>query len=316
MRQFIVNENDSDQRVDKFILKTCKNLPKSMMYKFIRTKNIKVNGKRCEISQRLLLGDVVTMYIHDDFFQSEDSPTLALDNVSTQLNVVFEDENLLIVNKPIGLVVHADNERSQDTLINRIKKYLISKGEYDPTIENSFAPALCNRLDKNTCGLVVCAKNAKTLREVNLMVKEGLVHKKYLCITVAKPPKPTDTLVAYHRKDSKSNLVTIVDAPQPNFKQIITKYRLLKSKNGLHLVEIELITGRTHQIRAHMAHIGCPLLGDNKYGNVEINRKYREKYQQLCAYSLSITPNSSSHLNYLKDRLFTVDSVPFEKVYF
>jgi 23S rRNA pseudouridine955/2504/2580 synthase len=256
------------------------------------------------------------MYIHDDFFQSEDSPTLELDNVSTQLSIVFEDENLLIVNKPIGLVVHADNERSQDTLINRIKKYLISKGEYNPTVENSFAPALCNRLDKNTCGLVVCAKNAKTLREVNLMVKTNLVHKKYLCVTVAKPPKPTDTLVAYHHKDTKSNLVTIVDTPQPNFKQIITKYRLLKSNNGLHLVEVELITGRTHQIRGHMAHIGCPLLGDNKYGNPDINRKYREKYQLLCAYSLTFTPSKDSSLHYLRDLTLRLENIPFVERYF
>jgi len=311
MKQFTVNQNDSNQRVDKFILKTCKNLPKSMMYKFIRTKNIKVNGKRCEVSQRLQLGDIVTMYINDDFFKDDASRTLDLQKVDSKISIVFEDNNLLIVDKPTGLVVHTDNENSQDTLINRIKKYLIEKHEYNPSMENSFAPALCNRIDRNTCGLVICAKNSQTLRCINQMIKDSQVHKKYLCIVVSKPPKNQDTLIAYHQKDSKSNLVKIVDVPTPNFKKIITRYKVLKSKDGLYLVEVELITGRTHQIRAHLAHIGCALLGDNKYGNVDINRRYQERYQCLCAYSISFAPLKDSPLNYLKDTSFKAKDIPF-----
>lgn len=317
MKQFIINQNDCDQRVDKFILKVCKNLPKSMMYKFIRTKNIKVNGKRCDISQRLQIGDIVTMYINDDFFVHDNANSLddKLKDISTKVSVIFEDENLLIVDKPIGLVVHADNVNTSDTLINRIKKYLIDKGEYNPMKENSFAPALCNRLDRNTCGLVICAKNSKSLRCVSQMIKDNQVHKKYLCIVISKPPKNSDTLIAYHKKDNKSNSVTIIDSPKADFKQIVTKYNYLKYKNGLHLLEIELVTGRTHQIRGHLAHIGLPLLGDNKYGNRSINLRYKEKYQCLCAYSLSFSPNDDSILNYLKEKSFKTDNIPFIKNY-
>lgn len=316
MKQFIINSNDSDQRVDKFILKTCKSLPKSMMYKFIRTKKIKVNNKRCEISQRLQVGDVVNMYINDDFFSPIDKKlNIELNSIPTEISIVYEDENILIVDKPIGLIVHADNENSSDTLINRIKKYLISTGQYNPLEENSFTPALCNRLDRNTSGLVICAKNSKALRSINQMIKDNRVHKKYLCITTNKPPKDCDTLIAYHKKDNNSNLVTISDKPKLDFKKIITKYRCLKSKDGLHLIEVELITGRTHQIRSHLAHIGCGILGDNKYNNSDINLRYKEKYQNLCAYSISFSPTSDDYLNYLKDKTFITDNIAFIKKY-
>lgn len=322
MKEFIINSNDSEQRVDKFILKVCKNLPKSMMYKFIRTKKIKVNNKRCEISQRLQVGDKISMYINDDFFSSmgdkddnNNNDYNKLSSISKEISVVYEDKNILIVNKPVGLVVHADNNNTLDTLINRIKKYLIENGEYNPNEENSFAPALCNRLDRNTSGLVVCAKNSKSLRSVNQMIKENRVHKKYLCIVISKPPKSCDTLVAYHRKDNKSNLVTIIDTPKADFKQIITKYRYLKSIGNLHLIEIELVTGRTHQIRGHMAHIGSSLLGDNKYGNTSINKRYKEKYQCLCAYSIEFCPTDNDYLNYLNGKTFTTKDIPFIKKY-
>ncbi|MGN1411913.1 MAG: RluA family pseudouridine synthase [Oscillospiraceae bacterium] len=316
MKQFIINSNDSDQRLDKFILKTCKSLPKSMMYKFIRTKKIKVNNKRCEISQRLQIGDIVSMYINDDFFSPTDKKSnLNLNSVSTEISIVYEDENILIVDKPTGLVVHTDNENSSDTLINRIKKYLIKIGEYNPNEENSFAPALCNRLDRNTSGLVICAKNSKSLRSINQMIKDNRVHKKYLCITTNRPPKDSDTLIAYHKKDNKSNLVSISDKPKSDFKKIVTKYRYLKSKDGLHLIEVELITGRTHQIRSHMSHIGCGILGDNKYNDKNVNLKYKEKHQNLCAYSISFSPTSDDYLSYLKDKTFTTDNIAFIKKY-
>lgn len=316
MRKYIINSNDSDQRLDKFILKTCKGLPKSMVYKSIRTKKVKVNDKRCEVSQRLKVNDVVTLYINDDFFSTEDGTSnLRLSSISDELSIVYEDENILIVDKPLGLVVHTDDDGTNDTLIDRVKKYLIGKKEYDPAEENSFAPALCNRLDMNTSGLVVCAKNAKSLRSMNQMLKEGRVHKKYLCLVVSKPPKSYGTIVAYHQKSSQANWVRVIDSPAPDFKQIVTKYRYLQSKGGLHLVEVELVTGRTHQIRAHMSHIGCKLLGDNKYGNRAINSKYGEKYQCLCAYSISFSVDANDYLSYLKGKRFTTDNIPFLKKY-
>lgn len=311
MKEFIINKNDSGQRVDKFIEKSVPLLPKSLMYKYIRTKRIKVGGKRCEISTRLCEGDVMQLYISDEFF--EIAPEKVFLSVPADISVVYEDENILLCDKKNGLVVHEDDENTADTLINRILHYLYDKGEYDPERENSFTPALCNRLDRNTGGIVIAAKNAEALRILNEKIKEREIEKRYLCITVGVPPKKSDTMTAYLEKDERTKTVRVSDRKTPANKTIITSYKLLKTDGRLALLEVKLDTGRTHQIRAHFAHIGCPLLGDGKYGIGEVNRRYKIKTQALYSYKLKFTFRTPSGiLEYLNGREFTAENVWFK----
>lgn len=314
MKEFIINRNDSGQRLDKFIVKAVPRLPQSMMYKAIRNKRIKLNGKRAEISSRLCEGDAVQMYINDEFFDS--APETEFMSVTSVLNILYEDENIMLLDKKNGMVVHEDNDSTADTLINRVKRYLYEKGEYDPNAENSFAPALCNRLDRNTGGIVIAAKNAESLRILNQKIRDREIEKYYLCITVGVPPKRSDTLTAYLEKDSASNTVKVTDRKSGTNKTIVTSYRVIRDNGKLALAEIKLGTGRTHQIRAHMAHIGCPLLGDGKYGINKINKEYKVKTQALYSYRLKFAFSTESGcLSYLDGKEFRAEKVWFEDMF-
>ncbi|MBE6686423.1 MAG: RluA family pseudouridine synthase [Ruminococcaceae bacterium] len=285
MREFQIKKNDAGQRLDKFIEKATLNMPKSLIYKAIRTKKIKVNRKRAEANQMLCEGDVVLMFIAEEFFACGDTEEYFM-KLIPKIDIVYEDENMILVNKKVGMSCIPDEREERDTLINHIKAYLYRSGEYKPEEESSFAPSLCNRIDRNTCGIVIAAKNAETLRDLNHKIKHRLIDKKYLCIVHGIPKKREDTLSGYLIKDSKTNTVKVFDK-EPKYgdaKSIKTKYKVLESKNGLSLLEVELLTGRTHQIRAHMAHIGHPLLGDGKYGINRDDKKQGYKYQALCSY--------------------------------
>lgn len=310
MKEFTVNKNDAGQRTDKFLSKAVPLLPKSLMYKYLRTKRIKLNGRRCEINTRLCEGDVMQLYIGDEFFEINSEKAFL--SVPSDISVIYEDENILLCDKKIGLVVHEDNDNTVDTLINRILHYLYDKGEYDPDDENSFVPALCNRLDRNTGGIVIAAKNAEALRIINDKIKAREIEKRYLCVTVGVPPKKSDTLTAYLEKDESEKTVRVTDKRTPSAKTIVTSYKLIETDGELSLLEILLGTGRTHQIRAHMAHIGCPLLGDGKYGFGEINRKYKVRTQELYSYKIKFMfRGGAGVLGYLDGREFTVKDVRF-----
>ncbi|MBQ7900809.1 MAG: RluA family pseudouridine synthase [Clostridia bacterium] len=313
MKTVIINSNDAQQRLDKFLNKYCVNMPQSLMYKAIRKKRIKVNGKKSEISYRLQEGDVVDMYINDEFFEQQEY-NYSYRTLKPKLNVVYEDDNIILMDKPVGLIVHDDDTEKVNTLLNHMKAYLYRKGDYNPDDENSFAPALCNRIDRNTGGIVIAAKNAATLKVINEKIKSREIKKFYLCLVQGRLDKKADTLTGYLVKNTEQNRVYIHHTPQRDGKSIATKYRVVSEGRLTSLVEVELLTGRTHQIRAHFASIGHPLAGDGKYGTNEFNKKVGMKTQALYSYKLKFEFSGENHLSYLNGKVFEVERIPFETI--
>ena len=292
-------------------------LSDALLQKYIRIKRIKVNGGRAQRDQRLTEGDVVQLYINDEFFDKPSEENMFLTLFKPQVDIVYEDENLLLVNKRPGLVVHADETEKVNTLINHIQAYLYQKREWNPRWENAFAPALCNRIDRNTGGMVIAAKNAETLRIINEKIRLREIDKRYLCITVGRPKPPEGRIECFLLKNEQKKQVSVYHKPVPGGKTAVTDYRTLETRGELSLVEVGLETGRTHQIRASFADLGCPLLGDGKYGRGDVNRRYGETRQALYAYELTFDlPTDAGLLNYLRGRTFTVENVPFRAKYF
>ncbi|MBE6635214.1 MAG: RluA family pseudouridine synthase [Ruminococcaceae bacterium] len=323
MRELQIGKNDAGQRLDKFITKAL-DIPMSLLYKSIRLKKIKVNRKRAEASMKLCEGDTVQCFLADEFFEkgkknplSEGSDLSAdsLARVRAELDIIYEDENIILVNKPPGLSVHEDESTKSNTLITYIQSYLYDKGEYDPDAEQSFAPALCNRIDRNTQGIVIAAKNAESLRVMNEKIKLREINKFYLAAVHGIPKERTATLRGYLIKDEKTNTVRVFEKNPPRgAKEIITRYRTVAQKAGCALVEVDLLTGRTHQIRAHMAYIGHPLIGDGKYGKNKDDRARGYKHQALCSYKLRFSfEGEPTVLEYLNGKEF---SIPKNEIYF
>ena len=317
MREFTIGKNDAGQRLDRFVSKNLPLLPPALAQKYIRIKRIKVNGKRSQRDARLKVGDVLQLYINDEFFDKPNEENLFLTLFHPQLNIVYEDENLMLVDKRPGMVVHADETEKVNTLINHIQAYLYQKREWNPKWENSFTPALCNRIDRNTGGIVIAAKNAETLRIINEKIRAHELEKSYLCITVGHPRPASGKIQGFLLKNEAKKQVSFYKRPVSGGKSACTLYQTLENRGQLSLVECRLLTGRTHQIRVSMAEIGCPLLGDGKYGNGGINKRYHETRQALYSYKLAFPfPTDAGILNYLRGKVFTVEDVPFKDKYF
>ena len=317
MKELRIGQNDAGQRLDRFVGKAVPLLPDSLLQKYIRLKRIKLNGKGAKRDTRLAAGDVLQLYINDEFFEKPREENSYLKVGTPKLNIVYEDENILLLDKKPGVLCHSAGVWDYNTLIANVQAYMAQKGEWRPKEENAFAPALCNRIDRNTGGIVIAAKNAEALRILNDKIRDREIEKYYLCAVQGRPRPPAGRLENYLFKDAKKNQVCVKNRPEPGAKTAVTEYRLLKSKGKLSLVECRLLTGRTHQIRAQMAHAGWPLLGDGKYGSERFNKDFGEKGQALYSYRLEFAfPTDAGILNYLRGRQFRVQQVDFAEKYF
>jgi len=316
MRELTIGQNDAGQRLDRFLAKAVPLLPASLAQKYIRIKRIKRNNARAERDTRLQTGDVLQLYINDEFFDKPREDNAYLTVATPKLNIVYEDENILLVDKRPGLAVHPhDGAEYGRTLIDHIQAYLYQKREWSPRGENAFTPALCNRIDRNTGGIVIAAKTAEALRVLNQKIKDREMDKRYLAIIEGTMKQPKGSLKGYLFKDARKNKVFVTDKPQPGAKTCQTNYITLAKKDGLSLVECELITGRTHQIRAQFAHAGHPLLGDGKYG--KLDKRFDRTYQALYSYKLTFCfTTDAGSLAYLNGKTFRVTDVDFVKAYF
>ena len=317
MKQYTATANDEGVRLSRFVQSVTRDFPTSLLYKSFRNKRIKVNGKKGVPEDRIKAGDLIELYINDEYFEQVREEEAFRRIKTPRLTVVYEDENILLADKAPGMVVHADEKGDSDTLIAHIQAYLYQSGAWNPDDAASFATALCNRIDRNTGGIVIAAKTAEALRILNDKIKEHELKKKYLCVVLGRPSPPKGRIENFLRRDEKRKQVTLHDRPVPGAKTAKTLYRTLASTKELSLVECVLLTGRTHQIRAHMASIGCPLLGDGKYGRGDRNRACGETGQLLYSYELTFAFESDAGaLQYLDGRTFRVRRIDFVQKYF
>jgi len=317
LKEFTITKNDAGQRLDRFIAKAAPLLPSSLAQKYIRIKRIKVGGKGSQKDYKLSVGDVVQMYVNDEFFEVQKEEKAYLKIAEPALDIVYEDENIILVNKPAGVLCHSDGGYDYGSVISRVQAYLHNKGQWQPKNENSFVPALCNRIDRNTSGIVIAARNAESLRIINEKIKNHEIDKYYLAAVHGAPKPPSGLIEGYLFKDAVKNQVFVTGKSSPGTRHAATEYRTVTSKAGLSLLECRLITGRTHQIRAQLADIGSPILGDGKYGSERLNKPFRENRQALCSYKLTFSfTTDAGLLNYLNKRTYKLHSIPFVDKYF
>ena len=317
MKEFTIGKNDAGQRLDRWLAKTLPLLPAPLAQKYIRLKRVKVNGKGSRRDVRLQSGDVLQLYINDEFFDTPTPENAFLSLYQPKLNILYEDDQILLLDKRPGMVVHPDESERVNTLLTHLQAYLYQKKEWSPYWENSFAPALCNRIDRNTGGIVIAAKTAEALRVMNQKIKDREIEKYYLCVARGELRPRTGKLEGFLLKDEGKKQVTVYKKPVPGAKTAVTLYKTLAVREGLSLVECELVTGRTHQIRAQMAAAGHPLLGDGKYGSERENRKYGRHGQALYSYKLTFSfTTDAGPLEHLNGRTFQVEDVDFVEEYF
>ena len=313
MKQFTAGENENGVRLSRFVESVTENLPRSLLYKSFRNKRIKVNGRRAEPDTRLCAGDVIELYINDEFFPARPAAKKPAPRRQPPVTVVYEDDSIAVLYKPAHLLCHSDRTGDAN-LVDAFAAQLEAQGKYDPKAENRFAPAICNRLDRGTEGLVIAAKSYAALRDMNAIIREDLLKKEYLTITVGAPPQGRHT--AWLQHSEKGNKVRIHAHQSEGYRQIITDVTVIRQAGPFALCRIGLVTGRTHQIRAHLAYLGHPVLGDIKYGNRKMNERTGLKTQALCAQRLTFgrIPEENT-LHYLSGRVVKLDDPEIVKVF-
>ncbi len=314
MKEIKIGRNDSGQRIDKFLKKYLPGAPAGLIYKMLRKKTVKLNRGRAKPSQVLEEGDMIQLYIGDGTLK-EFTSEVVISETGKDFSIVYQDENILVADKPAGLLSHSDRGQ-EETLIDQIVYYLVQKGEYNPEEEKSFRPALCNRLDRNTAGLVIAAKNFAALKDMNNMIKEKWVDKYYITIVAGRVDKEGD-VGGYIVKDRETNKVRISDNPVEGGREIRAVFRPLQySDKGYTLLEVQLITGRPHQIRAQLAYAGHPVAGDHKYGHQYVNNIFRKRYgleHQLLYAGRIVFRNTTPLFQYMMTRELVHEPPPHYK---
>lgn len=308
MIELNVEKNESNQRVDRFLKKYLENASQGFIYKMLRKKNIKINGNRAKPEDMIQEGDLIQLYLSDETihkFRKEKKFTSS----GLKLDIIYEDDNIVLINKAAGVLSHGTGDRTEkfeENIVDALITYLIRKGDYVPRVEKTFKPAISNRLDRNTSGIVIGVKNYNALKVINKTIKEGSIKKFYMTI-VKGEIKNSFFDTTYMIKNKEKNLVRIVAEDMEGAKDVKTNFQVIKVNGGFTLLEVELITGRTHQIRSHLASLGYPIIGDRKYGNKDLNERFKSQYgienQILHGYKLEFY-GLIGELEYLNNKSF------------
>lgn len=305
MQEIKIGKNESKQRLDRFLKKYLGKAPSGFIYRMIRKKNIEVNNSRAKPDTIIIEGDKIQFFLADETiekFKTEEK------EVKSNLipDIIYEDKNIILINKAAGILSHGASGNFEENIVDSMISYLIEKEDYIPRLEKTFTPAVCNRLDRNTSGIIIGAKNYGALKSINRAIKAGAVRRFYKTI-VKGTIKEELTHRAYLLKDEDKNKVEIRERSFKDSKEIVTVVKPLENKEGYSLLEVELITGRTHQIRGHLASLGYPIIGDRKYGDRRVNKEFKEKYslnnQWLHGYKIQLN-GLDSWMDYLNGKEF------------
>lgn len=311
MKELIIDENESDQRLDRYIRKYLNKANLGFIYKQIRKKNIVVNDKKVSEKYMLKNGDVVKIYFSDetiDKFREVEKPKIS----NVKLNIIYEDDNIIIMDKPSGLLSHSANgDYREENLVDGMISYLIEKGDYIPRKNPTFTPSIANRLDRNTSGIVIGAKNYNTIQELNEAQRKGFIKKYYYTVVKGNIHGEIIEYANIEKVEDKENLVSVTEESADDKKSIVTGYKSIIPGEKYSLLEIDLITGRTHQIRAHLSYLNMPIVGDRKYGDKRVNDFFKKKYglkNQLLHCHKVMLEGLAGDLEYLNEREFKIEN--------